>query len=162
MNTVLNIIFFLVWKAYACLNIWLNLTFNAPFWSLINGSKITNLCECLAKSAVISKLLRTRFRPIYRVFLYIVGLYIVMTLSIPMFLIIMAFLNELSEARSYNKMGCIFPMVAVSIMPHLKFGRIDHREGTIRFTGQRYAIEGFINPFGIVPKHRFVHLQLCF
>ena len=73
----------MVWKAYTCLNIWFNLTFNAPFWSLINGSKITNLCECLAKSAVISKLLRTRFRPIYRLFPYIVGLYIVMTLSIP-------------------------------------------------------------------------------
>ena len=74
----------MVWKAYTCLNIWFNLTFNAPFWSLINGSKITNLCECLAKSAVISKLLRTRFRPIYRLFLYIVGLYIVMTIPIPM------------------------------------------------------------------------------
>ena len=57
-------------------------------------------CECLAKSAVFSKLLRTRFRPIYRLFLVIVGLYIVSNLS--------AMYTNVSISHQINKSKRLF------------------------------------------------------
>ena len=32
-----------------------------------------------------------------------------------------------------NKVGCVFPMVVVSILPHTEFGPNDHREDASHF-----------------------------
>ena len=33
----------------------------------------------------------------------------------------------------FNKVGCIFPMVVVSILPRAEFGPKDHREDALHF-----------------------------
>ena len=35
---------------------------------------------------------------------------------------------------SHHKVGCVFPMVTVSILLHVEFGRNDHREDAPHFT----------------------------
>ena len=35
---------------------------------------------------------------------------------------------------SYIKLGCVFPVVVVSILPQAEFGRNDHKEDTLQFS----------------------------
>ena len=39
---------------------------------------------------------------------------------------------------SHSKVGCVFAMVVVSILPHAKFGRNDHREDAPHFRIQLF------------------------
>ena len=54
------------------------------------------------------------------------------------------FLYSVFEPQDFGcKVGCVFPMVVVSIQPHLEFGPNDHRDDTPHFIyevpGVRYA-----------------------
>jgi len=40
-----------------------------------------------------------------------------------------SFMNEFDK----NKVGCVFPMFVVSILPHAEFGSNDHREDAPHF-----------------------------
>ena len=42
----------------------------------------------------------------------------------------------LLEQRS--KVGCVFPMVVVSILPHAEFGPNDHRKDALHFNTEKY------------------------
>ena len=42
------------------------------------------------------------------------------------------YLRQVSK-RIFSKVGCVFPMVVVSILPHAEFGQNDHREHTPHF-----------------------------
>ena len=45
-----------------------------------------------------------------------------------------------------NKVGCVFWMVAVSILPYTEFGRHDHRERAFHFTNDSKNISLILNP----------------
>ena len=45
-----------------------------------------------------------------------------------------------SFAKSPNKVGCIFPMVVISIVRHAELGRNDHREDAPHFTFQTFHV----------------------
>ena len=40
-------------------------------------------------------------------------------------------INKKNDAKT--KVGCVFPMVIVSILPYAEFGRTDHREDASHF-----------------------------
>ena len=46
-------------------------------------------------------------------------------------------------------MGCVFPMVVVSIQPHAEFGQNDHREDALYFTNVVF-VTILVNHFGAV------------
>ena len=45
----------------------------------------------------------------------------------------------------YYKVGCVFPMVDVSILLHAEFGQIDHRKDALHFTiRDKYCLSSYI------------------
>ena len=53
--------------------------------------------------------------------------------------------EEFIQNKKVCKVGCVFPMVVVSILPHAKFGPRDHREHAPHFTSLSFQYKSMLN-----------------